>query len=91
VSSTSVVEIASLIGADLTGDPRASVSGVSLDSTKIEEGELFAALPGRSTHGATFSQEAIIRGGRGDTDRPRGNPVACQIRAFSSHSGIAGE
>jgi len=72
VSSTSVVEIASLIGADLTGDPRASVSGVSLDSTKIEEGELFAALPGRSTHGATFSQEAIIRGAAAILTDPAG-------------------
>jgi UDP-N-acetylmuramoyl-L-alanyl-D-glutamate--2,6-diaminopimelate ligase len=62
VSSTSVVEIASLIGAGLSGDPDVSVTGVSLDSTAIKSGELFAALPGRSMHGARFVEEAIGRG-----------------------------
>ncbi len=62
MGSTSVVEIISLIGADLLGDSGASVTGVSLDSTTINEGELFAALPGRSVHGATFVEQAMQRG-----------------------------
>lgn len=62
MSSTSVVEIASLIGASLSGNVGVGVTGVSLDSTAIEEGELFAALPGRSVHGAGFIEEAIQRG-----------------------------
>ncbi len=62
MGSTSVVEIASLIAATLSGDPCASVSGVSLDSKTIEEGELFAALPGHAVHGIYFVAEAIQRG-----------------------------
>jgi len=62
VGSTSVVEIASLIGAELAAVARAIVHGVSLDSTTINDGELFAALPGRSSHGATFVEQAIQRG-----------------------------
>ena len=62
MSSTSVVEIASLIGADLSGGTSGGVTGVSLDSKAIKDGELFAALPGRSVHGARFAGEAIQRG-----------------------------
>jgi UDP-N-acetylmuramoyl-L-alanyl-D-glutamate--2,6-diaminopimelate ligase len=62
VTSTSVVEIASLIGAQLVGDSNIGVTGVSLDSHTIEVGELFAALPGRSVHGARFVEQAIQRG-----------------------------
>ncbi len=59
---TPVVEIASLIGAQLSGDSSVSVTGVSLDSKEVNEGELFAALPGRSVHGARFVEQAIQRG-----------------------------
>jgi UDP-N-acetylmuramoyl-L-alanyl-D-glutamate--2,6-diaminopimelate ligase len=62
MSSTPVVEISSLIGAHLSGDSSVSVTGVSLDSKEVNEGELFAALPGRSVHGARFVQQAIQRG-----------------------------
>lgn len=62
MTSTSVDEIASLIGGQLSGDTSVMVTGVSLDSTTIQEGELFAALPGRSVHGARFIEQAIERG-----------------------------
>jgi UDP-N-acetylmuramoyl-L-alanyl-D-glutamate--2,6-diaminopimelate ligase len=62
MGSTPVVEIASLIGAQLSGDTSVSVTGVSLDSKEVNAGELFAALPGRSVHGARFAQQAIQRG-----------------------------
>lgn len=62
MSSTSVVEISSIIGAKLSGDSSVEVFGVSLDSNKINGGELFAALPGRSVHGARFVEQAIERG-----------------------------
>jgi UDP-N-acetylmuramoyl-L-alanyl-D-glutamate--2,6-diaminopimelate ligase len=62
VSSTSVVEIAALTSAELSGNSNISVTGVSLDSNAIEVGELFAALPGRSVHGARFIEQAIQRG-----------------------------
>ena len=62
MSSTSVVEIAALISAKLSGDSSVGVTGVSLDSNSIEVGDLFAALPGRSVHGARFVEQAIQRG-----------------------------
>jgi UDP-N-acetylmuramoyl-L-alanyl-D-glutamate--2,6-diaminopimelate ligase len=72
VSSTSIVEIASLIGAGISGDSGVIVTGVSLDSTAIKEGELFAALPGRSVHGARFIEEAIGRGASAVLTDPAG-------------------
>ena len=51
MGSTSVVEIASLITANFSGDPKIRVSGVSLNSNTVEKNELFAALPGRAAHG----------------------------------------
>lgn len=62
MGSTSVVEIASLIAAALSGDPKIRVSGVSLNSNTVGKGELFAALPGRSAHGIIFVSQAIDRG-----------------------------
>jgi UDP-N-acetylmuramoyl-L-alanyl-D-glutamate--2,6-diaminopimelate ligase len=62
VNSTLVVEIASLIGGQFSGDSSVTVTGVSLDSTAIQEGDLFAALPGRTFHGARFIEQAIQRG-----------------------------
>ena len=62
MGSTSVVEIASLITATLSGDPEVRVSGVSLNSNTVEENELFAALPGRTAHGIVFVSQAITRG-----------------------------
>ena len=72
MTSTSVVEIASLIGARLSGDSSVVVTGVSLDSTAIQEGELFAALPGRSVHGARFVEQAIQRGASAILTDPSG-------------------
>lgn len=72
MTSTSVVEIAALIGAQLAGDSSVVVTGVSLDSTTIQEGELFAALPGRSVHGARFMEQAIQRGASAILTDPSG-------------------
>ncbi len=62
MNSTSVVEIASLIGGQFSGDSSVVVTGVSLDSAATQEGDLFAALPGRTVHGARFIEQAIQRG-----------------------------
>lgn len=43
------------VGADV-GDR--IVTGVTLDSAKVDEGYLFVALPGRNVHGATFASAA---------------------------------
>jgi len=79
VSSTSVVEIASLIGAGLSGNPSGVVNGVSLDSTRIAEKELFAALPGRSVHGARFVGEAIQRGASAILTDPAGIQLISEL------------
>src|ERR1700739_4303674 len=38
------------------------VTGVTLRAQDVQPGDLFAALPGSSTHGARFAGEAIARG-----------------------------
>ena len=51
-------------GGDLytPGDPDPHVSGVSLDSRRVEPGDLYAALPGSAFHGADFVDSAIATG-----------------------------
>lgn len=41
-----------------------AVTGVCLDSRAVQEGDLYAALPGARTHGAGFAQAALQRGAR---------------------------
>src|ERR1700758_5138150 len=42
--------------------PDVSVTGVSLRAQDVLPGDLFAALPGASTHGARYAGDAIERG-----------------------------
>jgi len=44
------------------GDLSGSVSGITLDSTAVVRGDLFAALPGATHHGAAFAAAAIDAG-----------------------------
>ncbi|MDU0349147.1 UDP-N-acetylmuramoyl-L-alanyl-D-glutamate--2,6-diaminopimelate ligase [Actinomyces sp. MRS3W] len=39
-----------------------SITGVSVDSGDVADGELFTALPGFKTHGAAFAAEAVAAG-----------------------------
>ena len=39
-----------------------AVTGVTLRAQDVQPGDLFAALPGSSTHGARYAAEAIDRG-----------------------------
>ncbi|MFS4437322.1 UDP-N-acetylmuramoyl-L-alanyl-D-glutamate--2,6-diaminopimelate ligase [Paracoccaceae bacterium GXU_MW_L88] len=50
----------SALGLKGPGDP--SISGLSVDSRKVEKGHLFAALPGTKVHGGEFAQYAIRMG-----------------------------
>ena len=45
----------------LTGD-RAQITGLAIDSRKVQPGYLFAALPGTRTHGAEFISYALRMG-----------------------------
>jgi UDP-N-acetylmuramoyl-L-alanyl-D-glutamate--2,6-diaminopimelate ligase len=51
-----------LAGGVLRGDPGVRVSGVTLSSSAVRPGDLYAALPGARTHGARFASDAIGRG-----------------------------
>ena len=48
----------------VTGDTNISVSGLSLDSRKVENGFVFAAMSGTQTNGSEFIKSAIEKGAR---------------------------
>jgi UDP-N-acetylmuramoyl-L-alanyl-D-glutamate--2,6-diaminopimelate ligase len=50
------------IGLSALGGREARVTGLSLDSRRVGPGDLFAALPGASRHGAAHAAEAVARG-----------------------------
>ena len=52
---------ASLPGAQVVGRP-VHVTGMTHDSKAVRPGDLFAALPGESTHGSRFAREAAEAG-----------------------------
>jgi UDP-N-acetylmuramoyl-L-alanyl-D-glutamate--2,6-diaminopimelate ligase len=64
--------LAAEVGAVLAGDPDPAtgvqvvpdvpVTGVTLRAQDVQAGDLFAALPGSSTHGARYAGDAIERG-----------------------------
>lgn len=58
--------LAAQVGAVLAGQaatvPDVAITGVTLRAQDVQSGDLFAALPGSSTHGARFAGEAIERG-----------------------------
>ena len=57
-----VESVAAIANATLTGDAATVISGLTLDSKSVQEGDLFIALPGEKVHGADFAQDAIARG-----------------------------
>lgn len=66
-----LVEATSRHPLQLRGDGSVSVSGITHDSRRVVEGDLYAALPGFSVHGASFAADAIAAGARAvltDTD-----------------------
>ncbi|MEX1234138.1 MAG: UDP-N-acetylmuramoyl-L-alanyl-D-glutamate--2,6-diaminopimelate ligase [Roseovarius sp.] len=50
------------LGLAATGAAQARVTGLAIDSRKVEEGTLFAALPGTRVHGAEFIEYALRMG-----------------------------
>ena len=57
-----VESVAAIANATLTGDVAAVVTGLTLFSKDVQEGDLFIALPGENAHGADFAADAIARG-----------------------------
>jgi UDP-N-acetylmuramoyl-L-alanyl-D-glutamate--2,6-diaminopimelate ligase len=57
-----VEAVATIANATLIGDASTLISGLTINSNNIQEGDLFIALPGEKVHGAEFASEAISRG-----------------------------
>ena len=58
-------EIARYLGTEILDEfSKIEITGVSSSSNRLEEGELFIALPGAKTHGSAFLQSAVERGAR---------------------------
>jgi UDP-N-acetylmuramoyl-L-alanyl-D-glutamate--2,6-diaminopimelate ligase len=60
VAGVPLTALAAQIGATSTGD--ADVTGVTLRAQDVQPGDLFAALPGSTTHGAHYAGDAIGHG-----------------------------
>ena len=59
--ATALADVAACVGGVLHGADL-PVSGVSLSSQDIVEGDLYAALPGANAHGATYAGQAVGAG-----------------------------
>ena len=59
---STIESVADIANATLTGDIATVVTGLSLSSKDVQEGDLFIALPGENAHGADFAADAIARG-----------------------------
>ena len=57
-----VTDLVSAIPGSVVPPGGAVVTGIELDSRQVEPGDLFAALPGRHTHGAVHAPQALARG-----------------------------
>lgn len=57
-----VESIAAIANAKLLGDPATVITGLTLNSATVQQGDLFIALPGEKVHGADFAADAILRG-----------------------------
>ena len=55
-------EVRAEVHAQVHGDPATRVTGVSLSTSRIVPGDLYAALPGARAHGADFAGDAIASG-----------------------------
>lgn len=72
-SPVPLAEICALLGvAPLPGH----VTGVTLDSTAVQPGDLYAALPGARTHGARFVGDAVAAGAAAILTDPTGAELA---------------
>ena len=57
-----VESVAAIANATLLGDPATVITGLTLNSATVQQGDLFIALPGEKVHGADFAADAISRG-----------------------------
>ena len=57
-----VESVSAIANATLSGDSKVIITGLTLSSKSVQEGDLFIALPGEKVHGADFAADAIARG-----------------------------
>ena len=57
-----VEAVAAIANAELHGDAATVITGLTLSSKDVQEGDLFIALPGEKNHGADFVEDAISHG-----------------------------
>ncbi|WP_310767528.1 UDP-N-acetylmuramoyl-L-alanyl-D-glutamate--2,6-diaminopimelate ligase [Mycobacterium sp. Z3061] len=62
VTGVALSTLAAQIGAPSPAGPDVTVTGVTLRGQDVQPGDLFAALPGSTTHGARHAGDAIGRG-----------------------------
>ncbi|MDD9349220.1 UDP-N-acetylmuramoyl-L-alanyl-D-glutamate--2,6-diaminopimelate ligase [Mumia sp.] len=55
-------DLAEAVGATLVGGTGGVVTGVTLSSRDVRDGDLYAALPGMRTHGGRFAADAVASG-----------------------------
>lgn len=68
--------LATLCDTTLTrGDSDTPISGITLTSSKVEPGDMFAALPGLHVHGARFAADAADRGAHAILTDPEGADI----------------
>lgn len=74
-------ELAALIGGSVVrGDGNTPIRGVSVDSTDIQVGEAFIALPGFTTHGANYAAAAVTNGAVAVITDPEGAAMLDQAQ-----------
>lgn len=55
-------ELASAFGLDLEFGAEVQISGISMNTADLREGDVFIAMPGLKTHGARFANKAVEAG-----------------------------
>jgi UDP-N-acetylmuramoyl-L-alanyl-D-glutamate--2,6-diaminopimelate ligase len=80
---TTLAQVVASTGARLVeGDPADGtgadvvVTGLSLSSERVQPGDLYAALPGSRTHGASYAQDAVDAGAVALLTDPAGAEIA---------------
>src|ERR1700677_3533606 len=75
------------VGRDIPDGP-ARISGATLDSRRVQAGDLYAALPGERTHGAAYCEQAVAAGAVAILTDPDGRDRAarCGVPVFVVNS-----
>jgi UDP-N-acetylmuramoyl-L-alanyl-D-glutamate--2,6-diaminopimelate ligase len=71
-----LADLGDLVGLPVAGDAATPVSGVTLASSGVQPGDLYAALPGARTHGARYAADAASRGAAAVLTDPAGEADA---------------